>query len=262
MPRASAKRSLAEGLESVVKPALGVLADHPELLGDKPGVHLELVNAVLKAVSAVDSLDAKTIATAAVSSAPGILANHPELIDSPFGDLIAGFTEQMAKLVVAKSITGVQAADLINAVAESVLRNPALFSQAEVNLAGAVVDAVLEGVKASQTNLLAGAGLVATVRGILEALALRGRDLIENNAFKDVIAQLTGAIGAGLSRAEKELGRRLDLPRLPEVLSGIVAALARGDITVLDPEHPNFKELFVQLAEAAIARAQLEGGIS
>jgi hypothetical protein len=251
-----------EGLESVVKTALGVLADHPELLGAKPGIQLDLVNAVLKAVSAVDSLDAKTIATAAVSSALGMLASHPELVDSTFGDMIAGFTEHLAKLVAAKSITGLQAADLISAVAEATLRNPALFSQAKLELGGAVVDAVLEGVKASQTNLLTGAGLVATVRGVLEALALRGRDLIENNAFKDVIAQLAGAIGAGLTRAEKELGRRLDLPRLPEVLSGIVAALARGELTVLDPENPKFKELFAQLAEAAIARAQLEGAMS
>jgi len=91
-----------EGLESVVKVALGVLADHPELLGDKPGVHLELVNAVLKAVSAADSLDAKTIATAALSSALGTMATHPELVDSPYGEIIAGFTEQVAKLVAGR----------------------------------------------------------------------------------------------------------------------------------------------------------------
>lgn len=251
-----------EGLESVVKAALGVFADHPELLGDEPGIHLELVNTVLKAVSAADSLDAKTIATAAVSSALGTLAKHPELIDSPFGELIAGFTGQVAKLVAAKSITGLQAADLISAAAEAALRNSALFLQVKGNLAGAVVDAVLEGVKASQTNLLSGDGLVATVRGILEALALRGRDLIESNALKDVIAQLAAAVSAGLGRAEKELGRRLDLPRLPEVLAGIVAALARGDLTELDPEHPKFKEVFAQLAEAAIARAQFEGAVT
>jgi hypothetical protein len=164
--------------------------------------------------------------------------------------------------VAAKSITGLQAADLIAASAEATLRNPALFSRANVNLAGAVVDAVLDAAKASQTNLLTGGRLVATVRGILGALALRGHDLIENNALNDVVARLTSAIAAGLVRAGEEMGRRLSLSFLPEVLAGIVAALAHGDITVFEPEHPKFKELFAQLAETAITRAQIEGAIS
>jgi hypothetical protein len=86
-------------------------------------------------------------------------------------------------------------------------------------------------------------------------LALRGRDWIESGTVKQLTTQLAGAVSAGLVRAEKELGRRLDLPTLPSALGGVVAALVKGDSTVLDPEDPRFKELFAQLAEAAVQRS-------
>jgi hypothetical protein len=52
-----------------------------------------------------------------------------------------------------------------------------------------------------------------------------------------------------LERAEKELGRRLTRQTLPATLAALTAAWLRGEISVIDPDAPLFKELFAQLAE-------------
>ena len=125
-----------------------------------------------------------------------------------------------------------------------------------------MVQAVLSGAQASRTRLRRGATLVSTIREILFVVTLRGRDWIDGTPLDGVSARIADAVSASLIRADNELGRRLDLPRLPGVLAGVVEGLARGDITVLDPDDAGFKDRFAKLAEAANARPQPEGSIS
>jgi hypothetical protein len=240
-----------EGLESLVLNALSVLAAHPELLVSKPGRRFDLVSAILKSVSGVGSLDARALATAAVTGALDGLARQPHLLDTRYGDLIAELTGALAKLVAARGITGGQAADLVTAASEAILRNPELFTRVQDNVAVAVVNAVLAGAKTRDSNLLAGPALVETTRAILEALALRGRDAVANTALKDLTAKLTEAVTAGLKRGEKQLGLTTDRARLPAVLGGLVAVVLQGNLTVLDPDNAQFVTVFDTLAEAA-----------
>jgi hypothetical protein len=158
---------------------------------------------------------------------------------------------QLAKLVAAKTLSGVQAADLIAAASDAVLRNPTLFTEFEGNLASAVVTGVLKGAKSSELKLLGGQVLVDLAGEVLRIVARRGRDLAANATEKELIDKISETIAAGLKRADRELGNRLDTARLPWVLAQLVAAVAKNDLAVIDPEHPKFKEVFAQLAEAA-----------
>jgi hypothetical protein len=84
-------------------------------------------------------------------------------------------------------------------------------------------------------------------------VALRGRDLVEGTTEKALVARVADIVTAGLARADQELGRRLDVTCMPLVLAGLVAAVARGEITVIDPADAKFEQAFALLAEAAIA---------
>ena len=133
---------------------------------------------------------------------------------------------------------------------QNVLRNPELFGKVEDKIASSVLAGVIKGTKGDKTGLLAGAALVDLVNQIFLTLSRRGRDLIANSTQKELAAKLAETVAAGLARAERELGRRLDAPALPAVVAGLVAAVARGELADIDPESGKFKELFAQLAEA------------
>ncbi len=239
-----------EGLEEVLRSALRAFALHPELIVQGPAARVELVAAVLKGVASAGNLDAKTLASAAVASLFEHLASHPGLRDSDYGPVVADLAGQVAKLVTARTLTGIQGADLITAAAGAIMRNPELFGKVEDKIASTVLAGVVKGTRGDKTGLLAGAALVDLVTEIFLTLSRRGRDLIANSTQKELAAKLSETVAAGLARAEKEIGRRLDLPALPAVLAGLVAAVARGELADIDPENGKFKEVFAQLAEA------------
>ena len=197
------------------------------------------------------SINGKTLATAAITAILERLGQEPALLGTRYAEILAALCGQLAKLVAAKTLSGVQAADLIAAASDAVLRNPTLFTEFEGNLASAVVTGVLKGAKSSELKLLGGQVLVDLAGEVLRIVARRGRDLAQNATEKELIDKISETIAAGLKRADRELGNRLDTARLPWVLAQLVAAVAKNDLTVLDPEHPKFKEVFAQLAEAA-----------
>ncbi len=84
-------------------------------------------------------------------------------------------------------------------------------------------------------------------------VARYGRTLIEDGSPHQLADRLTHVISAGLIRAKEELGRNLDIPSLPMVLSGLVAAVARGELDAVDPEDAIFKQLVADLAAHAAA---------
>jgi hypothetical protein len=239
-----------EGLESVVGGALTVLAAHPALIENKPGLGFELVSAILKAVGAAGSLEARILATAAVSGALGEIAEHPDLFQTPYGAAMAEFTSAMARHV-GETFTSLQAADLITSTAETMSRNPTLFNQSDGKLAGALVNAIIAGAKASPVQLLNGTTLVGASSEILNLFALRGRDAVAKTPVKDLSAKVEAAVAAGLKRAENEIGHRTDRAHLPRLLAGLVAAILAGDAIAMDADDDQFAALFNRLAEAA-----------
>jgi hypothetical protein len=93
----------------------------------------------------------------------------------------------------------VQAADLIAAASDAVLRNPTLFTEFEGNLASAVVTGVLKGAKSSELKLLGGQVLVDLAGEVLRIVARRGRELAENATEKELIDKISETIAAGRS---------------------------------------------------------------
>lgn len=238
-----------EGLRQIMSQALAVFAAHPELLGDKPSAQFALVTTIVKVASAAGSVDGKTLATAAITAILERLGEEPALLGTRYTEILSALCGELAKLVAVRTLSGGQAADLMAAAADAVLRNPKLFTAFEGNLASAVVTAVLKGAKSSELKLIGGQMLVELAGEVLRIVARRGREMVEDATQKEVIEKISDTIAAGLERADRELGNRVDTARLPWVLAQLVAAVARNELAVIDAEHPKFKEVFAQLAE-------------
>ena len=238
-----------EGLEEIVTDAAGVLAAHPELITDpqNAGLVREVVGGILLAVKDLPSLDARTIATAAASGVLRAIAANPGLVDTRYAALIAGFSGRLAELVKARTLTGLDGSAIAVAAIETLLNNPALFDAAKSNLAIAVLNAVVQVAGQDSAKLLVGTTLVNTVREVLEALACYGKTQTQNVALTEVTDQLAEVIQDALTQAAGELGRRVDVPGLPPLIGGLVAAWARGDFVKIDPTAPAFRELLGRL---------------
>lgn len=238
-----------EGLEHIVTDAAGILADHPELITDKDNAELirRVVGGILRAVSELPSLDARNLATAAASGTLEALAANPALAKTQYAGLVAEFAGRLAELVRARTLTGLDAAAIASAAVQTLLHNPVLFDEARSNLATATLNAVLQAADHSPTRLLAGRTLVDTVREVLAALARYGKARLQSAPFEEAVEQLQEVLQDSLAQVSSELGRRLDLPAVPPVIGGLVAAWARGDFAKVDPDTPAFRDLLTRL---------------
>jgi len=246
-----------EGLDEIVTDAAGVFAEYPELIVDPENASLvrEVVGSILKSVSDLPSLDARKIATAAASGTLQAIAANPGLLDTRYAKLIADFSGRLAELVKDRTLTGLDATAIASTAIQTLLNNPALFDQANSNLAIAVLNAVLRVAADDPQKLLTGNTLVETIRAVLIALARFGKARVQAVAIGAATDLLTGIIDDSLTQASAELGRRLDLPGLPGVIGGLVAAWARGDFKKIDPATPAFRELLASLLAAATEQA-------
>jgi hypothetical protein len=222
-------------------------AENAELIRD-------VVGGILRAVSELPSLDARSIATAAASGTLRAFAENPGLLETRYAELIAGFCGRLAELVKARTITGLDASAIACVAVETMLTNPSLFDQARSNLANATLNAVLQVAGDDPARLLAGKTLVNTVREVLASLAKFGRAQVQSVAFDDAVERLTEVIRDSLTQVSAELGRRVDLPGVPSVIGGLVAAWARGDFVKIEPETPAFRELLGRLLATAVVR--------
>jgi hypothetical protein len=242
-----------KSFESMVNDSLKVFSDHSELLVKKPGLLQELTGNILKQVSAIESFGTEAVATAAVEGALNAVAENPKLLDTNYAELVSGFAGKLARLVADKSLTKIQASDIAAAGAEAVLLNPDIFIKYENKLTEAVVDAVLEAAEDNDANLLYGATLVDLVLQLIDTVSCYGLAMVDGGPVDALMGKLKEVLTAGLTKAEAELGRQLDLPALPAVLSGLVAATARGELSEIDPNDQKFKDLFSDLALRAVA---------
>jgi F0F1-type ATP synthase membrane subunit c/vacuolar-type H+-ATPase subunit K len=242
-----------EGLRDAFRTAAVVLGRHPELLSQRPGERVAMIGAVLKSVSTAGTVDARTLATGALTAVLERIGEQPQLLDTRYAEVLSGLAGEMAKRVGAGTLGSVQATDVVDAAAAALLRNPDLFTKFEGNLATAVASGVLRGSQATPLRLLGGKVLVDTIGETLRVIALRGRDLAETTNEQALVTKVSDTIAAGLARADLELGRRLDVTSLPVVLAGLVGAVAQGEIATIDADDPKLQEVFVVLAEAAIA---------
>lgn len=239
-----------KGFEAIVSSAAGTMAEYPELIIKEPGLVQKLVGSTLKAVGSLDNcLDAEAIASAAVKASLEVVVRNPDLLDTRYPDFLVDCAKRLAALVGSKKISRIQAADIVTAAAEAMVLNPVLFDEFEGKLAGEVVETVVELSDGDDAKLIAGATLVEVTRLLLGTIACRGRRLIGKGSVTELGNRLTKVLNAGLTCAVEELGHHMDVSSLPMVLSGLVAAVAQGDITVVDPNDPQFMEFFMSLAD-------------
>jgi hypothetical protein len=166
---------------------------------------------------------------------------------------VAGLAGQVAALVEARGLTRVQGKEIVTVVTVALAENPTLFLELERKLAEGVIQGIVDVAAETQTGLIAGAALVHTVREVLTSLGRSGQAALKNHPQAEIVAELTALVSAGLVRAEKELGNRLDRPAVPAVIGALVVAWARGEIATIDPGNDNFRRLFSELAERAAA---------
>ena len=244
-----------DGLERIFKDALATFAQHPELIIAQPGLAQDVVASVLEAVAESEGMEAWPLANAAVTGALHGLSKHPELAGTNFGPYVAELAGLLAQQVKDRGLAALQAADLIDAAVEAMQRNPRLFATLEKNVTTAVLQAVLKAADqgqgtAGQVKLLAGTALVEVARDVLAVVARYGTGYVENSSVKLLGDRVAETLSAGLARANKEMGRRMDQTALPVILAALVRKLLRGELADLDPESENFKKLFSEVADA------------
>jgi len=241
-----------EGIEVMISETLGDFAVHSELIIEKPGLLQEITGSVLKNVSGVDRHKAETIATAAVKAALQAISENPALLDTRYAEMISGFSGKVAELVALKTLTVDQAVDIISVGTGAIRCNPILFLEYENKLIETVLNVVLNAAEKDEMNLLYGTALVRVVEGVFGIVARHGRTLIGEGTLDQLAEKLLGILGAGLTLANEELGRNLDMPSLPIVLSELVASVARGEFVTVEPENGTFKKYFAALSAGAV----------
>jgi hypothetical protein len=240
-----------EGLADLVEESLQVFAEHPELIVREPGLLQKLVGGVLTNLTPLARLDAERIATASVEGALAVIAANPGLLDTQYPDLVADFAGRLGAVVSADRLDGLQAAAIAAAAVDSVTLNPDLFLKTENRINTAVLDALTRVAGDRPGGLLAGAVLVGSARELMTAMARHGQQLLGDRQLETLAARLYDLVDAALVRAASEIGRGMALPSLPALLGRLVAAAARGELAVLDPDDVLFKKVFAELSRIA-----------
>jgi len=242
-----------EGIETVFLTATGVIADYPELIAHDGNLLQKIIGGTLSQIAGIDQISAKSIANAAVGGSLRAIADNPGLLNTKYSDLIADFAGQVSGLVKDKSISGVQAGNLISTAADSMITYPILFDQLDAKVSGAILQAVTTATKDSGSKLIGGSMIVSLVGALFEVVAQHGKNLIGSEPITALADKLTKVIAASIARAEVELGRQMSLNALPIVTKKLVSALARKELGTIDPNDPDFKRLFGQFATQAVA---------
>jgi len=230
-------------LERYVRSALGVLSRHPAALGADGALPGALVSSVLGKMAEADALAPGPLADAAVEGALTAIAEKPGLLDFEYASAVGELAGALARRVAAGGIGSVEAEAVLADALGVVATNERLFLNARDGLANAVVDAVLDAAGEGE-GLLAGAALVAAVRGILEEVARTGLGLPEDLAALE--ARVKEVLAAGLAQASDDLGRRLATGDVPVVLVALVERLASLE-DFPEPDSPEFAELYEDL---------------
>lgn len=237
------------GLEKIVTGAIGRLGENPDLLVRSPGIFRELVGGILTQVSKLDALSAFNIGSAAVEGGLQAVAANPGLLKTKFAGAIADFAGLVAAAVAKKSLSSLQAADIVSAAANAALRHPDLFA-VKSDVAAAVLNAALSVASNNGSGLLNGSALPALIGEVMTVLARFGLNKA-TQLSAELSDELAKVLKAGLTQCEMELGRSIDRVMLPKVLAGLVGLWARDQLQVFDPQNAEFKRLFALVAQSA-----------
>ena len=239
-----------EAAEALVLDAIGVLAQHPDLIVKQQGLPLTLATDVLTAVARLKRLDARTLVEAALRATLNAIANDASLAAGKFGSAITTVASQLATLVGNGKITGTQAADIATAAIGATARNPQLFAGLQKDIAGLVITTVQEIVPNKPDAPWASRLLVPIISEVLLAVARSGGPAATSQPIAKLKTLLSDVLAGGLKLASDELGRSIDLDGIPPVLGGLIARALRGDLKNFTPTSSDFAIAFATLAVA------------
>ena len=241
------------GLESVVREALASMADHPELLAGRSTLLQDVVGSILTSVGKAGTFAVADVGLAAARGALEAVARNPDLLPKDIGGFVAAVAGKAAALVDQNSLTKLQGTDLVKLVLEAVQENPPLFLEGKTDVVDVAIDAILE-VASGKGSLLSGAVVTGVLSEVLGAFARGGQRKVEGpDVSSALLAELSALLEAGAARAASELGHRLSLGTLPEVLGLLVSEWLRGGVAVVDADDPAFKRLLSDLADRVAA---------
>jgi uncharacterized membrane protein YeaQ/YmgE (transglycosylase-associated protein family) len=240
-----------EGLEILARDVLHTFGEQPELIVQDPGLARHVLGGVLLSISEVGVFQGESLANAAVEGALETVSDHPELLRFDYGGMVADLAGKIATLVKDKKMTNVQGQDIARAAMASLSENPKLMMDLEKELAGVTIDAVVEVAGEDVGALISGGWMADTVAGVLHAVTVAGKAALDNRSMDVFEGELKELLRAGMVRAGAEVGVRMGLPSLPDVVERLVMAWAQGKIEVMDSEDEGFIELFAALAEDA-----------
>lgn len=240
-----------EGLEILARDVLYRFGEQPELIVQDPGLAREVLGGVLLSISEVGVFQGESLANAAVEGALETVSDHPELLRFDYGDMVADLAGRIATLVKDKKMSNVQGQDIARVAMASLAENPKLMMDLEKKLAGVAIEAVVEVAGEDLGAWISGGWMADTVAGVLHAMTVAGKAALDNRSMEAFEEELKELLRAGMVRAAAELGVRMGLPSLPDVVERLVMAWAQGRIEVMDPADDEFIALFAALAEDA-----------
>ncbi len=238
--------------EALVLDAVGVLAQHPDLIVKQQGLPLTLATDVLTAVAQLKRLDARLIGEAALRAALGAVGSDPSLTAGKFGPAIIAVTGKLAELVGQGKFTAAQAAELAAAAINATARNPQLFAGLQKDIASLVIATVQEAMPDNPATPWMKRLLVPIIRESFLSVARSGGPAAANQPVAQFKALLTGVVSGGLKLAADELGRSVDLDGIPPVLGGLITRALRGDLKNFTPSSADFAAAFTALALARV----------
>jgi hypothetical protein len=110
----------------LLQAALVILAEHPQLVVDEPGLFQDAVAAVLDQLKEVHSFGAEELASAAVEGLLAAAATSPSLLERESGQAIAQLAGLLAGQVRSKSLSRVRGRDLLRAILKTLAQHPHL----------------------------------------------------------------------------------------------------------------------------------------
>ena len=198
----------ATGLQNIVQGVFGTLANHPELLGDHPKIIDDLVGSVLEALSETQGLRLEDLAQASIQGALEAVSKNPSLLGTDFGPTVAQLAGTLAAQVKAKTITGVNARDILAAALDALAASPLVLKLKDST----------DPAKAALVTF------VETLTGGDVATVLNGVSLSDVvGAALTTVARNPALLGSNLGTAIRTLAGKLAVQVNAETLSGLDA---------------------------------------
>lgn len=234
-------------LHDYAQTALAVFAKHADTFAEKNALLGAIIPQLLEGIASAESFGLEDLGQAVVEGALTALADNHGLIDSKYAAVIGDTAGFLAQMVDEKSLSRIQAAELIRVAADTVAANPDLFLKKRSKLARVTFEAVID-VAGAHPEIMSEGLTTETAKEILSVVAVRGVLLLKNRTMVAVGRELRSILDAGAARAAAEVGRSIDRRNVPATLAVLVDSWARGKVQLPAEIDQTFDKVFAEIA--------------